>query len=44
MFVDSAYKHDNGVVSAQARNLLRHNNLSGNLTDYCMNNFMSFYE
>ena len=33
---------DNGVV--QARNLLRRNNLSGDLTDDCVNNFMSFYE
>ena len=42
--VDSAYKHDSGVVSAQARNLLRRNNLSGDLTDDCANNFMCFYK
>ena len=44
MFVDLAYKYDNGVVSAQAHNLLRPNNLSGYLTDDWVNNFMSFYE
>ena len=33
---------DNGVVSA--RNLPRPNNLSSDLTDDCVNNFMSFYE
>ena len=38
-FVDSAYKHDNMALS-QACNLLRRNNLSGDLTDDCVNNFL----
>ena len=32
------------MALSQARNLLRRNNLSGDLTDECVNNFMSFYE
>jgi len=32
------------MVLSQARNLLRRNNLWGDLTDDCVNNFMSFYE
>ena len=43
VFVDSAYKRLTMALS-QARNLLRRNNLSGDLTDDCVNNFMSFYE
>ena len=43
VFVDSAYKQLTMALS-QARNLLRRNNLSGDLTDDCVNNFMSFYE
>ena len=42
-FVDSAYKQLTMALS-QARNLLRPNNLSGDLTDDCVNNFMSFFE
>ena len=42
-FVDSAYKQLTMALS-QARNLLRRNNLSGDLSDDCVNNFMSFYE
>ena len=40
-FVDSAYKQ---LAWSQTRNLLRRNNLSGDLTDDCVNCFMSFYE
>ena len=43
VFVDSAYKQLTMALS-QARNLLRRNYLSGNLTDDCVNNFMSFFE
>ena len=43
VFVDSAYKQLTMALS-HVRNLLRHNNLSGNLTDDCVNNFMSFFE
>ena len=43
VFVDSAYKQLT-MALYQARNLLRCNNLSGNLTDDCVNNFMSFFE
>ena len=32
------------LALSQARNLLRPNNLSDDLTDDCVNNFMSFYE
>ena len=32
------------MALSQACNLLRHNNLSGDLTDDCVNNFMSFFE
>ena len=32
------------MALSQARNLLRRNNLSGDLTDDCVNNFMSFFE
>ena len=32
------------MALSQARNLLRPNNLSGDLTDDCVNNFMSFFE
>ena len=42
-FVDSAYEQFTMALS-QARNLLRPNNLSGDLTDDCVNNFMSFFE
>ena len=41
--VDSAYKQLTMALS-QARNLLRRNNLLGDLTDDCVNNFMSFFE
>ena len=41
IFVDSAYKQLTMALS-QARNLLRRNNLSGDLTDDCVN--ISFYE
>ena len=46
VFVDSACKQltTASVASSQARNLLRPNHLSGDLTDDCVNNFMSFYE
>ena len=43
VFVDSAYKQLT-IALSQERNLLRRNNLSGDLTDDCVNNFMSFYE
>ena len=43
VFVDSAYKQLKMALS-QERNLLRRNNLWGDLTDDCVNNFMSFYE
>ncbi len=43
VFVDSAYKQLTMALS-QARNLLRRNNLSGDLTDDCVNKFMSFFE
>ena len=43
VFVDSAYKQMTMALS-QARNLLRRNNLLGDLTDDCVNNFMSFFE
>ena len=43
VFVDLAYKQLTMVLS-QAHNLLRHNNLLGNLTDDSVNNFMSFFE
>ena len=43
VFVDSAYKQLTMALS-QARNLLRRNNLSGDLTDDFANNFMSFFE
>ena len=32
------------MALSQARNLLKRNNLSGDLTDDCVNKFMSFYE
>ena len=32
------------MALSQARNLLRRNNLSGDLTDDCMNNCMCFFE
>ena len=32
------------MALSQARNLLTRNNLLGDLTDDCVNNFMSFYE
>ena len=41
-YIDSAYKQLTMALS-QARNLLRPNNLSGDLTDGCVNNFMSFF-
>ena len=43
VFVDSAYKQLTMALS-QARNLLRRNNLSGDLTDDCVNNVMFFCE
>ena len=43
VFVDSAYKELTDALSP-APNLLRPNNLSGDLTDDCVNNFMSFFE
>ena len=43
VFVDSAYKQLTMALS-QARNLLRSNNLSDDLTDDCVNNSMSFFE
>ena len=43
VFVDSAYEQLTMALS-QALNLLRRNNLSGDLTDDCVNNFMSFFE
>ena len=43
VFVDSAYKQLTMALS-QARNLLRRNIWSGDLTDECVNNFMSFFE
>ena len=43
VFVDSAYNQLT-IALSQARNLLRRNNLSGDLTNECVNNFMSFYE
>ena len=43
VFVDSACKQLT-MASSQAPNLLRRNNLSGDLTDDCVNNFMSFCE
>ena len=39
VFVDSAYKQMTMALS-QARNLLRRNNLSRDLTDDCVNNFV----
>ena len=41
VFVDSACKQLTMALS-QARNLLRHNNLSSGLTDGCVDNFVSF--
>ena len=41
-FVDSAHKQMTMALS-QARNLLRRNNLSGDLTDDCVNHFISFF-
>ena len=32
------------LESSQARNLLRPNNLSGDLTDGCVNNFIAFFQ
>ena len=43
VFVDSAYKQLIMALS-QAHNLLRRTTLSGDLTDDCVNNFMSFFE
>ena len=43
IFVDLACKWFT-MASSQAPNLLRPNNLSVNLTDGCVNNFMSFFE
>ena len=43
VFVGSAYKELTMTLSP-APNLLRPNNLSGDLTDDCVNNFMSFFE
>ena len=43
VFVDSAYKQLTMALS-QARNLLRPNNLLGDLTDDCVNKFMFFFE
>ena len=43
VFVDSACKQLTMALS-QARNLLRPNNLSGDLTGGCVNKFMSFFE
>ena len=40
VFVDSAYKQMTLALS-QARTLLRPNNLSGDLTDHCVNNCTS---
>ena len=42
-FLYSAYNQLTMALS-QGRNLLRRINLSGDLTDDCVNNFMSFYE
>ena len=43
VFVDSAYKQLTMALS-QAHHLLRHNNLSGDLTNDCVNHFISFFE
>ena len=43
VFVDSAYNYMTMALS-QARNLLKRNNLSDDVTDDCVINLMSFYE
>ena len=43
VFVDSAFKQLT-MASSQARNLLRPNNLSGNLTDDFVNDLIFFFE
>ena len=43
IFIDSACKQLT-MASSQARNMLRPNNLSGDLTGGCVNKFMSLFE